>query len=201
MVITNEQAEKIKESLLEQLSNFPEDKREQIKGQVESMTPKQIENFVEQNNLLHLGAKGNCIFCTIVEGETPSFKIAENEKNIAVLEINPLSKGHTLIVPKEHSDKIFSSTQEFGELVALRIKERFKPNEIQINQKNIMGHSILELTPIYGNETKRKPADPTELKKIQQEIKEPLKEQIEKIEKNEEKVEEEIFKAKPRIPK
>jgi len=202
MALTKEQTEKIKEHLLKQLSNFPEDKKEQIKEQVKSMTSEQVENLIEQNNLVHLGAKGRCLFCTIVEGETPSFKIAEDEQNIAILEITPLSKGHTLIVPKKHLDTLSSSTEELGKLMALRIKEKFNPKEIQINQKNIMGHQILEVIPIYGDETERKSANSIELKEIQQEIKKPIKEQkIEEIKEAPKEAEKEIFKAKPRIPK
>ena len=104
MVLTDEQSQQIKEQLLKQLSNFPEDKREQIKDQVESMTSDQLENFVKQNQLNHLG--GQCIFCSITSGKTPAFRIGENEENIAILELNPLSKGHALIGPKDHSDKI-----------------------------------------------------------------------------------------------
>ena len=55
------------------------------------MTAEEMEIFVKQNNLNHLG--GECIFCSIVGGKTPSFRIGENEENIAILELNPLSKG------------------------------------------------------------------------------------------------------------
>lgn len=201
MAITPEQAEKIKEHLLAQLSNFPEEKREIIKDKVESMTAAQMEDFVEQNNLVHLGAKGSCIFCLIVNGENPSFKVAEDNENIAVLEINPISKGHTLVVPKEHSNKISSSAKEFGKIVAERINATFSPKEIKAVEKEIMGHAVLEIIPVYGDETHRKPADATELKRIQQEIKNPphVKEaEVQSEEKAEEK--EEIYKAKPRIP-
>jgi diadenosine tetraphosphate (Ap4A) HIT family hydrolase len=201
MTLTSEQAEEIKEHLLAQLSKFPEEKREIIKDKVESMTPEQVESFVEQNNLVHLGAKGNCVFCLIVEGESPSFKIAEDKENIAVLEINPLSKGHTLVIPKGHLSEVSSTTKEFGKIVAERLKVTFSPKEIKIGEKEVMGHAILEIIPIYGDETQRKPADVTELKKIQQEIKNPP--HVEETEfKNEEKVEEkeEIYKVKPRIP-
>ncbi|MFA5061244.1 MAG: HIT domain-containing protein [Candidatus Pacearchaeota archaeon] len=201
MGLTPEQAEAIKEHLLVQLSKFPEEKREIIKEKVESMTPEQVESFVEQNNLVHLGAKGNCIFCLIVNGESPSFKIAEDNENVAVLEINPLSKGHTLVIPKNHLGEISFSTKEFGKIVVDRLKSTFSPLEIKIGEKEIMGHAILEIIPIYGDETQRKPADVTELKKIQQEIRNPLK--LENVEvKREEKVEdkEEIYRAKPRIP-
>ncbi|KAI9481532.1 MAG: HIT-like domain-containing protein [Benjaminiella poitrasii] len=46
----------------------------------------------------------NCIFCKIIKGEIPSNKIAETDKSYAFLDINPLSEGHALIIPKYHSD-------------------------------------------------------------------------------------------------
>ena len=47
------------------------------------------------------------IFTKIIAGEIPSYKIAEDENYIAFLDINPNSKGHTLVVPKKEVDKIF----------------------------------------------------------------------------------------------
>ncbi|MGD8531676.1 MAG: HIT family protein, partial [Syntrophobacterales bacterium] len=44
----------------------------------------------------------NCIFCKIVRGEIPSARVLENEKVLAFLDINPVSKGHTLVIPKTH---------------------------------------------------------------------------------------------------
>ncbi len=52
-------------------------------------------------------ANENCIFCKIVNKEIPSKKIYEDKKVIAFLDINPISKGHTLIIPKKHSENIF----------------------------------------------------------------------------------------------
>lgn len=47
------------------------------------------------------------IFTRIVKGEIPSYKIAENEDYLAFLDVFPLVKGHTLVIPKKESDKIF----------------------------------------------------------------------------------------------
>jgi histidine triad (HIT) family protein len=44
----------------------------------------------------------DCIFCRIVRGESPSAKVFENEKVLAFLDINPVSEGHTLVIPKAH---------------------------------------------------------------------------------------------------
>ncbi|KAF1817666.1 HIT-like protein [Eremomyces bilateralis CBS 781.70] len=47
-----------------------------------------------------------CIFCRIIKGEIPSIKLFESEKTLAFLDINPLSKGHSLIIPKYHGKHI-----------------------------------------------------------------------------------------------
>lgn len=43
-----------------------------------------------------------CVFCKIVKGEIPSLKVYEDDEFLAFLDINPLNKGHTLVIPKEH---------------------------------------------------------------------------------------------------
>lgn len=73
------------------------------------------------------------IFTKIVKGEIPCYKIAENDKFLAFLDINPIQKGHTLVIPKQQIDYIFeienSLLQEmilFAKEVALKI-ERVVP--------------------------------------------------------------------------
>jgi histidine triad (HIT) family protein len=168
MTISSEEAEKIKEHLLKQLENFPEDKRAQIKDQINSMNEDQMEKFIEKNQLTHLG--GNCVFCSIVSGDSPSIKIGENNSNIAVLEINPLSKGHSLVIPNEHSKTIFESSNALAKQISKRLKEKFNPKEIKINEIEIMEHKLLEVIPLYGNERERKQATEKELSPIQEEI-------------------------------
>lgn len=50
-----------------------------------------------------MGMKNDCVFCAIAEGEIPSFKLYEDDQVLAYLDINPFSKGHTLVIPKVHS--------------------------------------------------------------------------------------------------
>ncbi|KAK0721401.1 HIT-like domain-containing protein [Apiosordaria backusii] len=47
-----------------------------------------------------------CIFCKIIKGEIPCFKLFESDKTLAFLDINPLSKGHALVIPKYHGEKL-----------------------------------------------------------------------------------------------
>ena len=54
----------------------------------------------------------SCIFCKIIKGEIPSFKIAETAKTFAFMDIGPLSKGHCLVIPKEHAEKTHELSEE-----------------------------------------------------------------------------------------
>lgn len=49
----------------------------------------------------------DCIFCKIVKGEIPCYKIYEDDKVLAFGDINPVSKGHTLVIPKNHSENLW----------------------------------------------------------------------------------------------
>ena len=51
--------------------------------------------------------KDNCIFCKIVNGEIPSRKLYEDENFIVILDVGPASKGHSLIIPKDHYANIY----------------------------------------------------------------------------------------------
>ncbi len=59
------------------------------------------------------------IFSRIIAGEIPSYRVAEDERHYAFLDINPLSEGHTLVVPKREVDYIFDLSDE--EYVALQL--------------------------------------------------------------------------------
>ena len=72
------------------------------------------------------------IFSKIAAGEIPSYKVAENDKFYAFLDINPLVKGHTLVIPKQEVDYIFDLSDEdlaemqvFAKKVASAIKSAF----------------------------------------------------------------------------
>jgi histidine triad (HIT) family protein len=55
----------------------------------------------------------NCIFCKIIRGQVPSFKLYENDKTFAFMDINPITPGHALIVPKFHARDIFETPDEW----------------------------------------------------------------------------------------
>ncbi len=96
------------------------------------------------------------IFSRIVAGEIPSYKVAENDKFFAFLDINPLVKGHTLVIPKQEVDYIFDLSDEdlaemqvFAKKVAAAIKSAFPC--IKVGQAVIgleVPHAHIHLIPI-----------------------------------------------------
>src|SRR3954452_25400462 len=54
----------------------------------------------------------DCIFCKIVAGEVPSTKVAEDERTYAFMDINPATRGHLLVIPKNHAVDLLSVTEE-----------------------------------------------------------------------------------------
>ena len=98
------------------------------------------------------------IFTKIANGEIPSYKCAENEQFYAFLDINPLVKGHTLVIPKREVDYIFDLTDEeiaamqvFAKHVAIAIKKAFPC--IKVGQA-VLGlevpHAHIHLIPIQS---------------------------------------------------
>ncbi len=57
----------------------------------------------------------SCIFCRIIRGEIPSYKIYEDERTLAFLDINPSAPGHTLIIPKAHVTRVEDLSKEDAE--------------------------------------------------------------------------------------
>jgi len=66
----------------------------------------------------------DCIFCKIIRGELPSYKVYEDEHTFAFLDIKPVNAGHTLVVPKKHSHNIFDIAPEDWAALAETARER-----------------------------------------------------------------------------
>ncbi len=96
------------------------------------------------------------IFTKIVQGEIPSYKIAENELCYAFLDINPLAKGHTLVIPKKEMDYLFDVEDElykelfaFAKGVALAIETVIPCKRIGIAVLGLeVPHAHIHLVPI-----------------------------------------------------
>ncbi len=175
-MLQKQQIEQVKSQLIQQIQeNFPEDKKATAISQIQEMNKHELENFLKQNNLIkNSDQQTECVFCTIASGSIPSRKINENSEAIAVLEINPISKAHVLIIPKDHNIKkesLIKKTEKLTDKISKKIKSKFKPKEILLASANLFGHEIINLIPIYKDEkidSKRYKAEEKELELVQQ---------------------------------
>jgi histidine triad (HIT) family protein len=123
------------------------------------------------------------IFTKIVSGEVPSYKIAENDLFYAFLDIAPLVTGHTLVVPKNETDKFFDLDEKylaemlvFARPIAKAIEQSFDCNRCGLSVIGLeVPHAHLHLVPINKaddlnfTKPKLKPS-PEEMKEAQQKI-------------------------------
>lgn len=111
------------------------------------------------------------IFSRIIAGEIPSYKVAENDKFFAFLDINPVNWGHTLVVPKKETDYIFDIEDEdlaemmvFSKKVAKAIKEAIPCRKIGVTVLGLeVPHAHIHLVPLQKEgdmDFKNKISDP-----------------------------------------
>ncbi|KAJ7288532.1 HIT-like protein [Mycena rebaudengoi] len=67
------------------------------------------------------GSDAECAFCSIIKNETPSTRVFENDKVIAILDIMPLRRGHTLVIPKAHFSRLSELPPEFSAAVGVAV--------------------------------------------------------------------------------
>ena len=96
------------------------------------------------------------IFTRIVRGEIPSYKVAEDERFFAFLDINPLTKGHTLVVPKQETDYLFDLDARtladmivFAKRIARKLKEKIECKRVAVVVLGLeVPHAHIHLIPI-----------------------------------------------------
>lgn len=84
-----------------------------------------------------------CIFCRIIRGEVPSFRVFEDEHSIAFMDINPLNPGHVLVASKAHAPTLFAIDEVsltasivVAQKVARAVQAAFAPDGLNILQAN-----------------------------------------------------------------
>ncbi len=98
------------------------------------------------------------IFSKIAQGEIPSYKVAENELYFAFLDINPLTEGHVLVIPRQETDKLFDLDEEtytglwlFARKVAHAIEAAIPCLRVGIAVIGLeVPHAHIHLVPLHG---------------------------------------------------
>lgn len=109
----------------------------------------------------------NCVFCKIISGEFSCYKIYEDEKVMSFLSIDPVTYGHTLIIPKKHyidyTDidlEIITHISKVGKEIYNKLSTKLKPDGMKLVQNNgslqEVKHYHLHLLPVFDNEKEGK---------------------------------------------
>jgi histidine triad (HIT) family protein len=85
----------------------------------------------------------SCVFCAIRDGRLPAVTLAEDERAFAILDINPIHDGHTLVIPRAHAETIFEiaeedvvATMRLARRVAAGIHKALRPDGLNLLQNN-----------------------------------------------------------------
>jgi histidine triad (HIT) family protein len=109
----------------------------------------------------------DCVFCKIRDGQIPSLKIYEDDRTLAFMDINPVSHGHCLVIPKAHAATLFDAEVEdleaviaAAQQVARAIREALAPDGLNMLQANgaaafqSVPHFHVHLIPRWANDGK-----------------------------------------------
>jgi histidine triad (HIT) family protein len=107
----------------------------------------------------------DCLFCAIASNHIDSAKVYEDQDVVAFLDVNPLTQGHCLVVPKKHAENIFDIEKSTLEKVAVvaksvsqNIKDRLHAQGIRLSQSSgaiagqVIFHFHLHIIPRYAND-------------------------------------------------
>ena len=115
----------------------------------------------------------DCLFCKIVAGEIPSERVDEDEHTIAFMDINPWTRGHALVIPKNHSRNLYevpeddlAATVQAAKRLALRLRDRLGCDGINLLNScepaawQTIFHFHVHVIPRYDDDPLRLPGQP-----------------------------------------
>lgn len=121
----------------------------------------------------------NCIFCKIVKHEIPAHIIYEDKDFIAFLDIEPLNPGHTVLIPKSHSDFVWEMPESelnealpISKKIALALKKTYSPSRLGLFIEGFdLNHAHLKLIPLFSPEDIKKDPTSPSIKELETEAK------------------------------
>jgi histidine triad (HIT) family protein len=120
-------------------------------------------------------ADDDCIFCKIVAGELPAQKVDEDEHTIAFMDINPWTRGHALVIPREHTPNLYEApeaalhhTSVAAQRLAARMRDRLGADGVNLLNCcepaawQTVFHYHLHVIPRYEDDPLKLPGQPQE---------------------------------------
>ncbi len=107
----------------------------------------------------------DCLFCKIIKGDLPSEKIYEDDWSLAFLDINPVNAGHTLVIPKDHFENLYTTPDEtlarlslVTKKIAVAIKNGLGVDGVTVSMNNesaggqVIFHTHFHIVPRHEND-------------------------------------------------
>ncbi|MDP1695437.1 MAG: HIT domain-containing protein [archaeon] len=156
MALTPQQIKELKSQLYNQIAHLPPEQKKAAQAQIDSLSPEALEAMIEQQKEKSPKSKApeKPIFRKIIDKETPSVIIDESLNALAVLDIFPISHGHTIIIPKKpilSPKDLPTQTLALAKKIAKRISSKLKAKSIQILTETKFGETIINVLPSYEN--------------------------------------------------
>jgi len=197
MTLTADQIKELKGQLKSQVSNLPKDQKAEALKQIEDMSDEALETMLEQQKAQAPPKGQKTIFRMIVDKEVDSVFIDESSDAVAVLDINPISRGHIIIIPKSavsEPKQIPKEVFELAKKVTEKLMLSLKTKSVKLHTETKFGESYINLIPIYDKDldinSSRSKSQKSDLEKLKKEI------NIERIEKKVEKIQVKKTKSK-----
>lgn len=165
-------AEEIRKNLIEQASKLPAEQADELKKKIEAMNEEELMAVVKSQS---------CLFCEIIAGRIETFKIYESENIIAILDINPVSRGHMIVMPKKHFQflsqmpneliyEIFSFVKTISLLLVKVMNSQGVTISIMQGMEQNVPHIAVNIIPRYKDDklnflAERQKADKEELER------------------------------------
>jgi histidine triad (HIT) family protein len=126
----------------------------------------------------------NCIFCKILDGDLPAVIVQEDEHTVAFMDINPWTRGHAVVIPREHSRNLYDVPEEdlartasAAKRLAERVRDRLGADGVNLLNScepaawQTIFHFHIHVIPRYEDDplelpTRPRPAEPVELEAV-----------------------------------
>ncbi|MBM3233069.1 HIT domain-containing protein [Candidatus Pacearchaeota archaeon] len=180
MTLTPEEVKELKAQLSQQIQHLPPDQKVKAQVQIDSMSPEAIESMLNQQKSQagKSGSPQKSPYRMMIDKDFETVVIEENSEAIAVLEINPVSEGHTLIVPKkavESPDKLPAEAFTLAQKVAKLLKDNLKAKSTEMPVEEKFGEAVIDILPVYDSpvslNSPRKKSSLDDLKSLVKKIK------------------------------
>ena len=186
MALSPEDIADVKVQLREQVAHLPDQQKARALQQIEQLSPEAVEKLVEQQQ--EKNAPKKSIFRLIADRDISAELIEETSAGLAVLDINPVAPGHTLIIPKKvitKATKLPSALFQLGKRIGQRIQTKLQASSIELATQEAFDEAIIHVIPSYDKKlslvSPRQKTTPAELEKVCRAIRKVTKKKIEKI--------------------